>query len=112
MLQFMGDTHTYLQDQILSYHRQVDARVLGIILKSIFVIPRIYQPKEIIYDMTDKYKIDVSNTQAWCAKTYVINALQRYVDKSFLLLFDYCHNPKLQNPRTVTHIDTNTENKS
>ncbi|XP_044500237.1 uncharacterized protein LOC123221453 [Mangifera indica] len=107
----MDETHTCLRDQILPHHRQADAESLGNILKSMFVVDRIYRPKEIISDMADRYRIDISYTQAWRAKTYVINALQGSPEESFGILREYCHNLELKNPGTMVRIDVDLENR-
>ena len=61
----MNPTHTCLVDQIMPHHRQAGARALGQLMRSKFVmIDRIYRPKEIIVDIADRYKIDISYSQA------------------------------------------------
>lgn len=97
MLHRIDNAYSYPRDQILSQHRQKGARSLGIILKSMFVVDSTYLPKEIIFDMTNRYKIDISFTQAWRAKMYAINALRGSLEESFILLpeywspWKYCH---------------------
>ncbi|XP_044492696.1 uncharacterized protein LOC123216324 [Mangifera indica] len=107
----MDETHTCPRDQILPHHRQAGAESLGNILKSMFVVDRIYRPKEIISDMADRYRIDISYTQAWRAKTYAINALRGSPKESFGILREYCHNLELKNPGTMARIDVDLENR-
>ncbi|XP_044500271.1 uncharacterized protein LOC123221497 [Mangifera indica] len=111
VLRRMDETHTCPRDQILPHHRQAGAESLGNILKSMFVVDRIYRPKEIISDMADRYRIDISYTQAWRAKTYAINALRGSPEESFGILREYCHNLELKNPGTMARIDVDLENR-
>lgn len=47
----------------------VNNKALGKILQFMFMIAnRIYRLKDIIIDVIDKYKTDISYTQAWHAK--------------------------------------------
>ncbi|XP_044479364.1 protein FAR1-RELATED SEQUENCE 5-like [Mangifera indica] len=111
VLRRMDETHTCPRDQILPHHRQAGAESLGNILKSMFVVDRIYRPKEIISDIADRYRIDISYTQAWRAKTYAINALRGSLEESFGILREYCHNLELKNPGTMTRIDVDLQNR-
>lgn len=84
----------------MPHHRQASVEELGNILKSMFVVNQIYQPKEIIFNIIDRYKIDILYTQVWHAKTYALNALQGSPEKSFMLLPEHYHNLQLKNLRT------------
>ena len=111
-LRRMDDRHTCPRDQIRPHHRQAGARALGQLLKTVFVmVDRVYRPKEIISDMADRYRIDISYSQAWRAKNWAMNALRGSAEESFLLLPEYCHNLKLRNPGTVTYIQTDADDR-
>ncbi|XP_044468165.1 uncharacterized protein LOC123197816 [Mangifera indica] len=103
----MNSTHTCSVDQKVSHQRQVGTGVLGQLIRSKYVlIDRIYRPKEIIVDIADRYKIDISYSQAWRARNWALNSLKGSPEESFMLLPDYCYNLQRSNPGTVTAIET------
>ncbi|KAE8696803.1 hypothetical protein F3Y22_tig00110641pilonHSYRG00017 [Hibiscus syriacus] len=59
---------------------------------------------EIMTDMNAQFKISISYSQAWRAKCYALELLRGSPEASFSQLSAYCHNLKLKNPRSVTHI--------
>lgn len=71
-----------------------------------FVVNCIYRLKEIIANMINIYKIDISYTLAWHEKIWALNALRGSPEYSFKLLLEYCHNLMLCNHDIVTHIKT------
>nr|GEY63712.1 hypothetical protein [Tanacetum cinerariifolium] len=72
---------------------------------------RIYKGKEIMTDMNGRFKIDISYSQAWRAKCYALQLLRGTPEESFSELPLYCHNLKLKNQGTITHIKTDNENR-
>nr|GEV77157.1 hypothetical protein [Tanacetum cinerariifolium] len=72
---------------------------------------RIYIGKEIMTDMKARFKIDISYSQAWRAKCYALKLLRGTPEESFAELPLYCHNLKVKNPRTITHIETDDQDK-
>ncbi|XP_044461107.1 uncharacterized protein LOC123192549 [Mangifera indica] len=108
----MDSCHTYYRNQILPHHRQASARALGQILRTKFIlVDRVYQPKEIIVYIVDRYKIDISYAQAWRARNWALQSLRGTPEESFMLLPEYCLNLERCNPRTVTHILTDEEDR-
>nr|GEU57716.1 transposase, MuDR, MULE transposase domain protein [Tanacetum cinerariifolium] len=69
----------------------------------------IYRGKEIMTDMKARFKIDNSYPQAWRAKCYALQLLRGTPGESFAELPLYCHNLKLKNQGTITHIETDDE---
>ncbi|KAE8674391.1 Potassium channel KAT3 [Hibiscus syriacus] len=67
---------------------------------------RVYRGHEIMTDMNVQFKISISYSQAWRAKCYALELLRGSPEASFAQLSAYCHNLKLKNPRSVTHIKT------
>ncbi|GKB57619.1 putative ubiquitin-protein ligase [Tanacetum coccineum] len=72
---------------------------------------RIYRGKEIMTDMNARFKIDISYSQAWRAKCYALQLLRGTPEESFAELPLYCHNLKLKNQGTITHIETDDEDR-
>ncbi|XP_044497711.1 uncharacterized protein LOC123219789 [Mangifera indica] len=96
----------------MPHHRQAGKRTLGKILQSVFTASnRIYRPKDIITDVADRYKIDISYTQAWRAKNWALNEIRGSPEESFRQLPVYCYNLEQKNPGTITHIDTDMDNR-
>nr|GFA26236.1 hypothetical protein [Tanacetum cinerariifolium] len=72
---------------------------------------RIYKGKGIMTDMNARFKIDISYSQAWRAKCYALQLLRGTPEESFAELPLYCHNLKLKNQGTITHIETDDEDR-
>ncbi|XP_044461839.1 uncharacterized protein LOC123193118 [Mangifera indica] len=106
------ETHTCPRDIIMSHHRQIGKRTLGKILQYMFTASnRIYRLKDIITNVADRYKIDISYTQAWRAKNWALNEIRSSPEESFRQLPIYCYNLEQKNSGIVTHIDTNMDNR-
>ncbi|GJY35921.1 reverse transcriptase domain-containing protein [Tanacetum coccineum] len=90
----------------------IKKKVLGHILKEVMSqSSRIYRGKEIMTDMKARFKIDISYSQAWRAKCYALKLLRGTPEESFAELPLYCHNLKLKNPGTITHIETDDQDR-
>nr|GEZ87753.1 hypothetical protein [Tanacetum cinerariifolium] len=72
---------------------------------------RIYRRKKIMTDMKARFKIDISYSQAWRAKCYALKLLRGTPEESFAELTLYCHNLKVKNPGTITHIETDDQDR-
>nr|GEX54603.1 hypothetical protein [Tanacetum cinerariifolium] len=70
---------------------------------------RIYRGKEIMTNMKASFKIDISYSQARRDKCYAFQLLRGTPEESFAELPLYCHNLKLKNHGTITHIETDDE---
>ncbi|GJT41362.1 transmembrane 9 superfamily member 11-like protein [Tanacetum coccineum] len=98
--------------QIHPHHRNASPKVIGHILKEVMSeSSRIYRGKEVMTDMKARFKIDISYSQAWRAKCYALQLLRGTPEESFAELPLYCHNLKLKNQRTITHIETDDEDR-
>lgn len=71
-----------------------------------FVADSIYQLKEIIADMINRYKINISYTHTLYAKTWALNALRGSLGYFFMLLLEY-----FRTLAQVTHIDIDKGNQ-
>ncbi|KAE8690492.1 Tubby-like F-box protein 11 [Hibiscus syriacus] len=69
----------------------------------------VYRGHEIMTDMNARFKISISYSQAWRAKCYALELLRGSPEASFAQLPAYCHNLKLKNPGSVTHIKTDRD---
>ncbi|KAE8718561.1 hypothetical protein F3Y22_tig00110013pilonHSYRG00554 [Hibiscus syriacus] len=75
-------------------------------------MPReVYRGHEIMTDMNARFKISISYSQAWRAKCYALELLRGSPEASFAQLPAYCHNLKLKNPGSVTHIKTDRDGR-
>ncbi|KAE8654645.1 hypothetical protein F3Y22_tig00117048pilonHSYRG01337 [Hibiscus syriacus] len=72
---------------------------------------RVYRGHEIMTDMNAQFKISISYSQAWRAKCYALELLRGSPEASFAQLPAYCHNLKLKNPGSVTHIKTDRDGR-
>jgi hypothetical protein len=104
------DKHTCSRTQVYPHHRQANKKVLGGFLAELmFVNGRVYRGHEIMTDINARFKISISYSQAWRAKCYALELLRGSPEASFAQLPAYCHNLKLKNPGSVTHIKTDRD---
>ena len=61
--------------------------------------------------MNSQLKISISYHQAWRAKQYALLLLRGTKEDSFTKLPAYCHNLVKHNPGTVTHIQTDADDR-
>nr|XP_043639460.1 uncharacterized protein LOC122610545 [Erigeron canadensis] len=106
------DQHTCSRTQLYPHHRQANKKVLGGFLAELmFVKGRVYKGHEIMTDINARFKINISYSQAWRAKCYALELLRGSPEASFAQLPAYCHNLKLKNPGSVTHIKTDRDGR-
>ncbi|GKA50908.1 transposase, MuDR, MULE transposase domain protein, partial [Tanacetum coccineum] len=72
---------------------------------------RIYKGKDIKQDIYTDINIDISCKQAWRAKNVALEYISGCPVTSFAQLPYYCHNLELTNDGTVTHIETDDEDR-
>ncbi|KAE8711701.1 Protopine 6-monooxygenase [Hibiscus syriacus] len=72
---------------------------------------RVYRGHKIMTDMNARFKISISYSQAWRAKCYALELLRGSPEASFAQLPAYCHNLKLKNHGSVTHIKTDRDGR-
>jgi len=106
------DEHTCSRTQLYPHHRQANKKVLGGFLAELmFVKGRVYRGHEIMTDINARFKINISYSQAWRAKCYALELLRGSPEASFAQLPAYCHNLKLKNPGSATHIKTDRDGR-
>ncbi|KAE8719042.1 Enolase 2 [Hibiscus syriacus] len=72
---------------------------------------RVYRGHEIMTDMNTRFKISISYSQAWRAKCYALELMRGSPEALFAQMSAYCHNLKLKNPGSVTHIKTDRDGR-
>ncbi|KAE8663186.1 hypothetical protein F3Y22_tig00113084pilonHSYRG00007 [Hibiscus syriacus] len=82
-----------------------------LIKKAVDCYTKVYRGHEIMTDMNARFKISISYSQAWRAKCYALELLRGSPEASFAQLPAYCHNLKLKNPGSVTHIKTDRDGR-
>lgn len=88
-------------------HRNAYAKTLARIISPKLADPtRVYRPKDIVHDLNLDMNIDVSYKRAWRGRHLALESNQGCPRASFEQLALYCHNLKLANRETVTHIET------
>ncbi|GKC89537.1 hypothetical protein Tco_1150186 [Tanacetum coccineum] len=108
----INDVHTCPKTQFNPYHRNATAKLLGkLILPKIKDVTRVYRPKDIMFDMNLEWNVYVSYKRAWKAKQLALTANYGCPIESFSELPIYCHNLKLANEDSVTHIETDAEGR-
>jgi hypothetical protein len=109
---YFKDEHTCSRTQTFPHIRQANKKVLGEVVKNqIKDSGRSYRPKDIMTDIKQRFKINISYSQAWRAKSFALELLTGSPEDSFSKLPIYCHNLKKTNPGTVTHILTDSEGR-
>lgn len=104
------DVHTCPKTQFFPNHCNATKKFLGRFLApKLRDKSRIYTPKDIQEDIAQEFKIDISYKKAWGGKNRALEMLSGDPTESFHQLPYYCHNLKLANDGTVTHIDTDNE---
>ncbi|GJS66083.1 transposase, MuDR, MULE transposase domain protein [Tanacetum coccineum] len=94
------------------HHRNATAKLLGRLLEPKFKDnTRIYKGKDIKQDIYMDMNIDISYKQTWRAKNVALEYISGCPVASFAQLPYYCHNLELTNDGTVTHIETDDEDR-
>ncbi|GKC63317.1 transposase, MuDR, MULE transposase domain protein [Tanacetum coccineum] len=94
------------------HHRNATAKLFGRLLEPKFKDnTRIYKGKDIKEDIYTDLNIDINYKQAWRAKNVVLEYISGCLVASFAQLPYYCHNLELTNDGTVTHIETDDEDR-
>ncbi|GJX16757.1 transposase, MuDR, MULE transposase domain protein [Tanacetum coccineum] len=94
------------------HHRNATAKLLGHLLEpKLKDNSRIYKGKEIKHDIYTDLNIDITYKQAWRSKNVALESLSGCHVVSFAQLPYYCHNLEMKNDGTVTHIETDNEDR-
>ena len=108
----MNDIHTCSRDQICPNHRNATMKLLSHLLyEKLKDTSRVYKVADIQKDFRVDWKIDVSYKRAWGGRNLAFESLNGSPEDSFEQLPYYCHNLKLKNKGTVTHIETDDEGR-
>ena len=103
----MNDVHTCSRDQICPNHRNATMKLLSQLLcEKLKDSNRVYKVRDIQKDIRLDWKVDISYKRAWGGRNLAFEMLYGDPEDSFKKLPMYCHNLKLKNPGTVTHIET------
>ena len=106
----VNDVHTCSRTQVFPNHRNATKNLLGhLLFPKMKDSSRIYTPKDIKADINQQYNIDISYKKAWWGKNRALELVNGCPKESFEQLPYYCHNLKLKNEGTVTHIATDDE---
>ena len=106
---YFNNIHSCSNTQTHHSSRNANKKVLGHIIKEQMKEVgrgRVYRGKEIVRDINQRFKANISYKQAWVGKCYVDALLNGSADGSFEILPLYCYNLEKSNPGTVTHIET------
>ncbi|KAD7478401.1 hypothetical protein E3N88_01537 [Mikania micrantha] len=97
--------HTCSRTQTYPNIRNANKKVIGHIIKDQLTdCGRVYRGKEIVKDINQRFKVNISYKQAWRGKHYAEQLLSGSAEEAFVKLPAYCHNLELANPGTITHI--------
>ena len=106
----VNDVHTCSRTKVFPNHRNATKNLLGhLLFPKMKDSSRIYTPKDIKADINQQYNIDISYKKAWWGKNVALELVNGCPKESFEQLPYYCHNLKLKNEGTVTHIATDDE---
>ena len=108
----INDVHTCSRTKINPNHRNATQQILArILMEKLKDSRRIYTGKDIQKDLNVEWKIDVSYKRAWGGKNIALQLINGCPKESFEQLPYYCYNLKLENEGTVTHIDTDDDDR-
>ncbi|PWA79213.1 transposase, MuDR, MULE transposase domain protein [Artemisia annua] len=103
----VNDVHTCSRTEFCPNHRNATMKLLSQLLyEKMKDHSRVYTVKDIQTDLRVDWKIDLSYKRVWGGRNLSFELLNGKPEDSFAQLPYYCHNLKLANPGTVTHIET------
>ncbi|KAD3639985.1 hypothetical protein E3N88_29208 [Mikania micrantha] len=101
------DNDMYVVDSLTMYPniRNANKKVIGHVIKDQLTdCGRVYRGKEIMKDINQRFKVNISYKQAWRGKHYAEQLLSGSAEEAFVKLPAYCHNHELAKSGTLTHI--------
>ncbi|XP_060960863.1 uncharacterized protein LOC133031394 [Cannabis sativa] len=105
-------THTCSLDITSGDHPQATSNLVGKVIKNKFVNPkRDYTPTEIVDDMADDYSVSISYQKAWRAREKAIMDARRCPQESYSEIPSILYMMQISNPRTITDLVTDEDNK-
>ncbi|XP_038719834.1 uncharacterized protein LOC120012484 [Tripterygium wilfordii] len=106
------DTHTCSLEFVNHGHKQALGRVIGDCIKAIYEgVGCVYRPKDIMQDMRREYGVNITYDKAWRARECALDSFHGSPEESFAYLPHYYAVLEINNPGTVTHIESDDENK-
>ncbi|GJS07651.1 transposase, MuDR, MULE transposase domain protein [Tanacetum coccineum] len=94
------------------HHRNSTAKLLGNLIEpKLKDTSRIYKGKDTKQDIYTDLNIDISYKQAWRSKNVALESISGCPESSFAQLPYYCYNLERTNDGTVTHIETDDEDR-
>ncbi|GKA46212.1 transposase, MuDR, MULE transposase domain protein [Tanacetum coccineum] len=112
LLTTFKDVHTCSMTRLHPDHRNATTTILGALLvDKVADYTRVYRPKDIQRDLKIDLSIDISYKKAWRGRKKAFDMAMASQAESFAQLPHYCHNLKLANEGTVTHIKNDAEGR-
>jgi len=104
--------HTCSLDTLHFDHRQASSKLIRHCIKSKFEgSSQCYKSNDIIDDMKKQCGMTLGYNKAWRAREVALGLARGSPENSFAILPSYCHMLKMNNPGTVTFIDTDALNR-
>ncbi|XP_062099756.1 uncharacterized protein LOC133805592 [Humulus lupulus] len=104
--------HTCSIEIVMEDHRQAKSIIIGELIKNKYKsIKRNYTPNDIRNDMNDDFGVIMGYTKAWRSREKALLLVRGNPDDSYQKLPMYFYMLKQANPRTVTHLLTDNEDR-
>ena len=108
----VNDVHTCPMTILHPNHRNATAVILSsLLVDKVADYARVYKPKDIQRDLKLEFNLDISYQKAWRGRQKAFDMVMGTPAASFAQLPYYCHNLKLANAGTVTHIETDAQGR-
>ena len=103
----VNDVHTCSRTKLCPNHRNATMKLLSHLLyEKMKDNTRTYKVRDIQKDIKVEWKVDLSYKRIWGGRNLTFELLNGTPEDSFEQLPYYCHNLKIANKGTVTHIET------
>ncbi|XP_038683008.1 uncharacterized protein LOC119983395 [Tripterygium wilfordii] len=107
-----NDTHTCSLEFVNHGHKQASGRVIGDCIRARYEgVGHVYRPKDIMQDIRREYGVNITYDKAWRARECALYSLRGSSEESFTYLPHYCAVLEINNPGTITHIESDDENR-
>ncbi|XP_038719964.1 uncharacterized protein LOC120012596 [Tripterygium wilfordii] len=107
-----NDTYTCSLEFVNHGHKQASGRVIGDCIRARYEgVGRVYRPNDIIQDIRREYGINITYDKAWRARECALYSLRGSPEESFAYLPHYCAVLENNNPGTITHIESDDDNR-
>ena len=103
----VNDVHTCSRTKLCPNHRNATMKLLSHLLyEKMKDNTRTYKVRDIQKDIKVEWKVDLSYKRIWGGRNLTFELLNGTPEDSFEQLPYYCHNLRIANKGTVTHIET------